>query len=144
MPRTLVAIFGLLIVGGCAANSDWQLPDSHPANPDAASSPPATLSDTLLLGGTRDAAGEDGGTTGATAHAAHSAAAPATNPATQLYACPMHPEVVSKKSDDRCPKCRMFLKPAKGNVAAQPPATAPATPPGEQRRSGHTGHGGHH
>jgi len=46
-------------------------------------------------------------------HAAHKAEK-------TLYTCPMHPEVISEKKDDRCPQCNMFLVPKGGKATAEP------------------------
>src|SRR5687768_5473645 len=143
MPSTRLETIALVFVAGCAVSSDLRLPEDHPANQEAAVAPPPAFSDTLQLAGIPQESTKDGSAPTTVEHAAHTAA-PATNPAAQpLYACPMHPEVVSTKSDDRCPKCRMFLKPAKAPVRAQPPGTAPATPPAPHGPSGHGGQAGH-
>ena len=152
-------LFGALsvsaVLSGCATGtSDTQLSLDHPANPESAVTPARPRSTTLAMnaaerpastGGTAADAGagsaESSGHAGG--HAAHSAppmsgaapAAPAGGaPVGQnLFACPMHPEVVSADPNARCPKCMMKINKPK-------PAAAPEVPAGAQ---GHTGHGAH-
>ena len=82
-------------------------------------------------------------------HGSGTASAPATTqqPAAAqavagqaLYACPMHPKVVSTNPADRCPECKMKInKPVK---KASAPITPPAAPAGGN--AGHSvEHGGH-
>ncbi|QOV91793.1 heavy metal-binding domain-containing protein [Humisphaera borealis] len=129
--------FALLsvLIGGCTAatSSSSSMGPNHPASPAAMETPHAarstTLASAVLAEATAQPAAHDHGQASAGDNAAHQhAAAPATAPA--LYTCPMHPEVISTKADDRCPKCGMKLK--------LKPATQPtASPVAVSEQAGH-------
>ncbi len=158
----------LFALGGCATQSPLQpLPTDHPAHPEAAVASAAPPSMTLAVNEpVRSASpktpamdhGSSGMKHGAGLmrhddHASHGTAAPpppaaasqpsaaqgATGPA--LYACPMHPKVVSTNPNDRCPECKMKInKPVKQAAA---PSSAPAAPAGADHAAHGHEHGGH-
>lgn len=98
----------LTLLGGCAATyHELPAPANHPANPAAEIAPAVEASHTLAIAPTRLAppkaatpamAGEHGGDN-----------PPTATTGAALYVCPMHPEVISEKPDQRCPKCGMKL-----------------------------------
>ena len=122
-----------LLLGGCARSLESaQLTSDHPANPDAvaAAIPPGSMTLALNVDGGADASTEHGG------HEGH--VPPTTGPSVGqvVHVCPMHPEVVSAKANDECPKCGMYLKPRQ---VPAPPASQPISP----AHGGHHHHGGH-
>ena len=129
----------LLVAAGCASSGTVEPSRDHPASPDATSAPMPGPSATLaLVAPPAPTAAASAPPTGGHDPAAHGAHGEVSSPAGQgaaSYACPMHPEVVSAKPDERCPKCQMKLK-------AKPPApAAPATAPAGGHE--HHTHGGH-
>lgn len=109
-PRRAGAILVLaagIFAAGCAIRANVpELPDDHPANPAAPSSPYTRPSG--LLGPAAAAAVELPGTAGDHAHPPGHGA-PDAGPAPH-YACPMHPEVRSDEPGS-CPECGMDLEP---------------------------------
>lgn len=131
MPRIISSAGVLLaLAGGCAATSTTTaVPAAHPAHPQAPAAP--AYAHSLTLADSPPERPEPPPASGAHSHNEAAQAHPAAAGQT-LYVCPMHPEVVSTKADDRCPRCRMKLKPA------TQPAAAPVTHPAPAHS-----HGGH-
>lgn len=155
----------LVALAGCAGTATPNVPDDHPASVRAEATPLPPRSTTLAISTGVTSAASAGAPAapqhdhsahgGHDAHGAAPTAAqsgqpptPATGGATAAgaYVCPMHPEVVSAKADDRCPKCKMKLRAKLGGAtpttaapaAAAAPATTPAAPGGHLHD-----HGGH-
>ncbi len=110
----LLVLAGVLVMAGCAAPSVAPaLSPDHPASVDAAEaqySPPQSV---LVEDRAPPSPGATSQPTSTGADHQHHGATPppaTTRPheATSIYACPMHPEVVSG-SPAKCPKCGMNL-----------------------------------
>jgi hypothetical protein len=120
--RIVPLIAALTTLGGCASSyREPAIPADHPASASAAESPPMVRSRTLEIAADKPAppppppavsiektAGGEPGPGGATPVRAGDAAT--------VYTCPMHPEVTSDRPDQRCPKCKMKLKPSVGGA----------------------------
>lgn len=119
-PLTLIG----LLLAGCASQPGTIQPlDSHPASSHAHAGAMPMMSQTLVIGEKADA-GHAAMQGHAHDHAvlptneaapdphaghAHGDTKPADN--ATLYVCPMHPEVTSTLTDQKCPKCGMKLVP---------------------------------
>lgn len=150
---SLIAL-GAILLAGCAGQSSRPaLSGDHPANPDAAAAPTRTPSMTLAVNEPvrsappaavpgRQHEGHEGDGSGATSIPAATRKPAAAQPAAgqALYACPMHPNVVSTNPQDRCPECKMKIKKPVKQAAA--PKAAPSAPAGEN--AGHNGEDGGH
>lgn len=120
--RIVLLILAVTTLVGCASSyKEPAIPPDHPASASAAESPPMARSRTLEIAADKPAppppspaasiekaAGSEPGPGGATPVVAGDAA--------MVFACPMHPEVTSDRPDQRCPKCKMKLKPSPGRV----------------------------
>lgn len=124
---TVFLIIPCLLLAGCTMSyTDPTLGADNPANPSAADGRPPKQSQTLDVTNVEPFAADTAPKP--MKHSSHGmedmpmpeqaqlkAAEPtSTQPApgaAMTYACPMHPEVTSDKSDARCPKCGMKLKP---------------------------------
>ncbi len=113
--RRVIIVVLIAAVSGCGEPTRVDVPNTHPANPDAAAAPTPPASSVLAI----DPAPPAPPVQTSAAHASHAdqtAAEPASEkdnsaPAqAAAYSCPMHPEVTSDKPG-RCPKCGMQLKP---------------------------------
>lgn len=122
----------LSVLGGCATSyTEPNLSSDHPANPNAEQAPPPTRWRTLDLAAadpvtpaqagagmdhsghgmgekTEPKAAEPGMEAGGHKHEAPPSSSAGV---AVMYTCPMHPEVMSDKPDQRCPKCNMKLEP---------------------------------
>ena len=149
MTKTLL-IATLLALGGCAASyTEPSLPADHPASAAAEEAPPPTRWSTLDVAAAdpvgampagpamehtgHEADGQDVPPQPEAAghrHETPSAAGTGGAVAPAAYSCPMHPEVVSDKPDQRCPQCGMKLTKQDGAPNRDPPRLG--TPGGEQ------------
>jgi hypothetical protein len=105
-------------------------PANHPANPSAATAPPAKLSPTMNPHDTDVTPAQSTGAAAA-GHADHTAAA-ATPAVPVVYTCPHHPKVMEAEPGE-CPFCGMKLVPTNSRNTSPLRATpetpsAPATP----------------
>lgn len=143
MLKNIVFLFALSpLVFGCATSGKEQpLAANHPASCCAPTSRIEPPSLTLAIG-------EEAPATPAGATPAHGertmqdmqhAQAATSQPTTEqtMYACPMHPEVISANPNDRCPKCGMKInEPLKKSSDAP----VPPTPGNGGQNAGHGGH----
>lgn len=104
MVRHIALALAGLLVAGCAARQ-FEVPETHPANPAAAEAPLPPGSATLKPESVNQPRLDDGGAPIA-GHVHGQQGQPA---AVAPYQCPMHPEVRSDKPG-RCPKCGMSLQ----------------------------------
>lgn len=114
MIRRSILLAAAMLLGGCAGQyHEPALPIDHPANPAAQAASERPRSETLSPAPADAAASPEEPDAAAHddhAHGAHGHAAPgAADEQPPLYACPMHPEVTGRSSDERCPKCGMRL-----------------------------------
>ena len=127
--KALATACALALFAGCAAPpAEPRLAADHPANPDAPAAPAPPVSTTLAIE-PASAAPAVNAPAPPHDHSAmqHNHDGPAA--AAAVYVCPHHPEVISDKPDQRCPKCGMKLV-----KKEQPPANG----------AGHEGHEAHH
>jgi hypothetical protein len=150
--RTALPSLLLVASAGCAGTATRGLPDNHPASDMAESTPLPPRSTTLVVGpvatptaapapGARPSAPHDhaaGQAMPSSDQTLNSAAAGTAVAAGAAYVCPMHPEVVSAKADDRCSKCNMKLRAKPGAVT--PASTRSATQPAGGHQHDHGGH----
>ena len=118
----LPTAMAFLLLSGCALpETNQPLSITHPANPDAPVAPPFTRANSV-----RFTSGDDEydlqskarGDGEKSPHAAHETKSPTDNGSDSeivVYACSMHPEVVSTDPTARCPKCGMALEPRDQN-----------------------------
>src|SRR5438552_2443523 len=120
--RAFAASLVLLSARCTAPNPIVKTDRGHPASADAPASPAPHWSKTLAIAEPVNPSAtqklEPHGAMqdtphGSTAASAQSGNTPADQHATQLYTCPMHPEIVTEEPG-RCPKCGMKLVPMKG------------------------------
>jgi len=113
--RRLIIVLLIAAVSGCGEPTRVDVPNTHPASPDAAAAPTPRPSSVLAIDSTPPAPPVQTSADRAS-HAGQTAAQPVPAkddhaPAqAAAYSCPMHPEVTSDQPG-RCPKCEMQLTP---------------------------------
>lgn len=111
------AAMAFLLLGGCALPEAMQpLSLAHPANPDAPVALPFSRANSVrFTSGDRghDSQCKAQGDGEASPDSTHESKSPTHGADMEkaVYACPMHPEVVSTDPAARCPKCGMALEP---------------------------------
>jgi len=113
--RRFIIVVLIAAVSGCGEPTRVDVPNTHPASPDAAAAPTPRPSSVLAIDPALSAPPDQ--TSGAHAsHAGQTVAQPAPAKDSRApapaaaYTCPMHPEVTSDQPG-RCPKCAMQLTP---------------------------------
>lgn len=103
MVRQIALALAVLLVAGCAARQ-FEVPESHPANPAASEAPLPPESATLKPESVNQPLDDDRAPVAGHVHGQQGPPA-----AVARYQCPMHPDVRSDKPG-RCPKCGMSLQ----------------------------------
>lgn len=110
MKAFFVLVFAIpLVLIGCARPP--AIGPEHPASPDAPKASTRPLLNSLATDPATEQAAEKTSEAGGGGHEGHqSEAAGTAAPASTVYTCPHHPEVV-QSTPGKCPKCGMTLQP---------------------------------